>query len=135
MADVDLDTIIAQREEARAKEGATVHTFEFDGESFEKTEGDTFTFKFQGKDWVVRDPQFLLDDEKDQLSPLRFDADVAAWYMGEKQYDKFVEAGGESWMFLKAFTNYQKKVQDENQGNPTRPNRSSRRAQKRSKQR
>ncbi|QOC55712.1 tail assembly chaperone [Gordonia phage Archimedes] len=135
MADIDLDTIIAQREEARAKDGANLYKFEFDDQVFEKTEGDTFSFRFKDKDWIVRDPQFLTDDEKDQLSPLRFDADVAAWYLGESQYDKFVEAGGESWMFLKAFTDYQKKVTEENQGNPTRPNRSSRRAQKRSKQR
>lgn len=135
MADIDLDKIIAQREEARAKDGSNVFKFEFDGETFEKTEGDTFSFKFKERDWVVRDPQFLLDEEKDQLSPLRFDADVAAWYMGEGQYDEFVRAGGESWMFLKAFSDYQKRIQDENQGNPTRLNRSSRRAQKRSKQR
>lgn len=134
MADIDLDLIIAQREEARAKEGATVITFDFDSVTNEKTEGDTFSFKYRDREWFVRDPQFLTDDEKDQLSPLRYDADVAAWYMGESQYDEFESQGGESWMFLRAFTKYQKQVQDESQGNPTRLNRSSRRAQKRSKQ-
>ncbi|AOE44365.1 tail assembly chaperone [Gordonia phage Ghobes] len=133
VVDVDLDALLAQREEARANGSVTVHQFTFDGETVEKTEGDTFSFKVFGKTWVCRDPQYLTDDEKDQLSPLQFDSDVAAWYLGEEQYDQFTAAGGESWLFLRAFADYQKKVRDENQGNPTRLNRSSRRAQKRGK--
>ncbi|QDF16189.1 tail assembly chaperone [Gordonia phage Malachai] len=118
MADIDLDSYIAQREEARAEEGATLYTFDFEDKTFEKTEGDTFTFKFQGRDWVVRDMQFLTDAEKDQLEPLTADVDVAAWYMGETQYEEFLAAGGESWMFNQAFTDYSKKIRDELQGKP-----------------
>ncbi|AOE44366.1 tail assembly chaperone [Gordonia phage Ghobes] len=118
VVDVDLDALLAQREEARANGSVTVHQFTFDGETVEKTEGDTFSFKVFGKTWVCRDPQYLTDDEKDQLSPLQFDSDVAAWYLGEEQYDQFTAAGGESWLFLRAFADYQKKVRDENQGKP-----------------
>lgn len=132
MADIDLDKYLAQREEARAKDGAKTHKFDFgDGEDnqvFEKGEGDVFTFRFNARDWVVRDPQFLTDPEKEQLEPLSADVDVAAWYMGETQYDEFLAAGGESWMFNQAFTDYGKKIRDDLQGNPTRRNRSSRRA-------
>lgn len=128
MADIDLDKYLAQREEARAKDGATIFEFDYDEQTFEKTEGDTFTFKFQDRDWVVRDPQFLTDPEKEQLEPINADVDVAAWYMGETQYEEFLEAGGESWMFNQAFTDYGKKIRDDLAGNPTRPNRSSRRA-------
>lgn len=136
MADIDLDKYLAQREEARAKDGATVYKFEFDDKVFEKTEGDTFTFRFRDREWVVREPQFLSDDEKEQLEPLTADVDIAAWYMGEAQYDEFLAAGGESWMFNQAFTDYSKKVRDEINGNPTRRNRSSRRAaSKKQKQR
>ena len=131
--DIDLDLIIKQREEARTSGDVELFTFDYDEIEVIKTEGDTFSFQYKDRKWVVRDPQFLTDEEKDQLAPLQFDADVAAWYLGETQYDEFLEQGGESWMFLKAFTEYQKKVQDEAQGNPTRPNRLSRRAQKRTK--
>lgn len=135
MADINLDAIIAQREEARAEAGATLILFTYEDQTFEKTEGDTWTFRFLDRDWVARHPQYLLDAEKDQLSPITFDADVAAWYLGEDRYDEFVEAGGESWMFLQAFTDFQKKVRNSIEGNPTRQNRSSRRAQRRSKPR
>lgn len=134
MSDIDLDLIIKQREEARANGDVELYEFDWEeGETVVKSEGDTFSFNFGGKKWVARDPQYLTDEEKEELAKLNFDSDVAAWYMGEKRYDEFLESGGESWMFLKAFTEYQKKVQDEHGGNPTRPNRSSRRHLKRSK--
>lgn len=143
-ADVDLDAIVRQRAEARA--GDDVQTYDFDwtteneaGEEersvFTKTEGDTFTFRFNGKVWHVRDPQFLLDEEKAELDPITYDTDVAAWYLGETRYDQFLSEGGESWMFLQAFSKYQKKVQDEVGGNPTRQSRSSRKIRRASKRR
>ncbi|QDF17111.1 tail assembly chaperone [Gordonia phage William] len=118
MADIDLDKFLAQREEARAKDDVQVYKFDFDDQTFEKTDGDTFAFKFKGRDWVVREPQFLTDAEKEQLDPLTADVDVAAWYMGETQYEEFLAAGGESWMFNQAFTDYSKKIRDELQGKP-----------------
>lgn len=137
MTDIDLDAIVAQREEARAQEGATLIPFEFDGETYEKTEGDTFTFNFKKVTYYVRDPRFLLDDEKVQLEPIMGDIDITCWYLGEAQFDKFIEAGGESWMFLKAFEAFRESVKDEVSGRPTQSNRSSRRqaARKPSKRR
>lgn len=128
MSDIDLDAIIAQREEARAKEGATLISFVFDEETYDKTEGDTFTFTFKKTAYYVRDPRFLTDDEKDQLGEVNGDIDITCWYLGEEQFDKFLAAGGESWMFLKAFSEFQEQLKDEVQGNPTQRNRSSRRA-------
>ena len=129
MADIDLDAIIAQREEARAKEGAKLIPFEFDGQKYEKTEGDTFSFMFNGVEWFVRDPRFLTDDEKDQMEDgVNGDIDVTCWYLGEEQFDKFMSKGGESWMFLKAFSEFQEKLRDETAGKPTQRNRYSRRA-------
>ena len=47
MADIDLDKYLAQREEARAKDGAKTYKFDFgddeDHRVVEKGEGDTFT--------------------------------------------------------------------------------------------
>lgn len=129
MADIDLDKIIAQREEARATNGdATEYIFEFgDEEPRIKGEGEVFSFRFVGRDWVVIDPQFLGDDEKDWLRDIDDDVDIAIWYMGETQYDEFVEAGGSSSIFFQGFRAYTKELQDDVSGKPTRPNRSSRR--------
>lgn len=109
MADIDLDAILAQRAEARGDEGFT------------------FSFKMHGQEWVAKDPMLLTDDEKDELSDLTYDVDVAAFFMGDDQYDDFVAAGGQSSHFVLALQEYQKARTDEAQGRPTRPNRSSRR--------
>lgn len=128
MADIDLDAIVAQREEARAKEGDKPITFEFDGEKYEKTAGDTFTFGFQGADYAVRDPRYVTDEEQEQLEAVSGSIDVTCWYLGEEQFDKFIEAGGQSWMFMRVIEDFQKTIRDEAQGKPTRQNRSSRRS-------
>lgn len=119
MTDIDLDAILAQRAEAR-------------GDS-----GFTFSFTAHGQEWTGKDPMLLSDEEKDQLAELQFDIDIAAFFMGDEQFDKFVAAGGQSSHFILALSEYQKQRTGEAQGRPTRPNRSSRRAaaQKSSKQR
>ena len=139
-ADIDLDAIVAQRAEARSKGDVREYEFDWtpdDGEEsvFVKSDGDVFTFSFAGQRWVARDPQFLLDAEKEELDPIVHDTDISAWYMGEKQYDAFLAAGGESWMFLQAFTKYQKKIQAQVNGNPTQQSRSSRKLRRNSKRR
>lgn len=111
--DIDLDEIIAQKADARGDDGRTV------------------TFRFKGDTWTFLDPQTLTDDEKEELQDIDFDVDVAAWYMGDDQYDRFVAAGGSSSIFFQAFRAHQKKITEELAGRPTRPNRSSRRARKR----
>lgn len=128
MADIDLDQLIASRAEARGDDGRTV------------------AFRFKGAEWRFRDPLMLNDDEKDDLTKLDFDPDIACWYMGAvlnadgmleggEEFDKFVEAGGNSSIFFLAFRQHMKDQQAEVQGNPTQPNRSSRRmASKKSKQ-
>lgn len=116
MADINLDTILAQRAEARGDEGYT------------------FSFTAYGQEWTAKDPMLLTDDEKDELAELSFDVDVAAFFMGDEQYDKFIAAGGQSSHFVLALTEYQRSQQDTASGRPTRPNRSSRRAAARKSQ-
>ncbi|GAC71032.1 hypothetical protein [Gordonia soli] len=121
MADIDLNKLIAQRADARGDDGKST----------------SFIFGEPPQEWTFRDPLMLDDDEKDDLNDLKFDVDIAAWYMGDDQFDKFVEAGGNSSIFFLAFREHMKREQATDQnGNPTRPNRSSRRmASKKSKQR
>lgn len=118
MTDIDLDAILAQRAEARSDDGYT------------------FTFTALGKEWTALDPLLLTDEQKDQLAAIKYDIDMAEFFLGADQLDQFINAGGQSSFFVLALTEYQKKRTDEAQGRPTRPNRSSRRqaAQKRSKQ-
>lgn len=110
MTDIDLDAILAQRAEARGDQGFT------------------FSFTAHGQEWNAKDPMLLSDDEKDELAELQFDIDLAVFFLGEEQYDKFVAAGGQSSHFILALSEYQKKRTGEANGRPTRPNRSSRRA-------
>lgn len=119
MADIDLDAILAKRAEVRGDDGTR------------------FSFSFAGTEWNARDPQLLSDDEKDELAADvgESDIDVAAWFMGNDQYDTFLEAGGSSSIYFQAMRAYMDKVQGEIEGKPTQPNRSSRRsASKRVKQ-
>jgi hypothetical protein len=124
MADIDLEKLIDQRAEARGDLGYTV------------------SFEWGGKTFTFRDPLMLDDDEKDDLAEIEHDVDVAAWYMGDDQYDDFVETvahiprddgtfldiHGSSSVFFEAFRAHMREAQAENEGNPTRRNRSSRRA-------
>ena len=105
--------------------------------------GDRIPFEFGDKTFSFRDPMLLTDEDKDELSELEYDVDVAEFYMGVDEYDKFVatkakitldsgetmEVQGSASMFLLQFQEYMKSQRDEDpQGRPTRLNRSSRRA-------
>ena len=105
--------------------------------------GDRIPFEFGDKTFSFRDPMLLTDEDKDELSELEYDVDVAEFYMGVDEYDKFVattakitldsgetmEVQGSASMFLLQFQEYMKSQRDEDpQGRPTRPNRSQRRA-------
>lgn len=132
MADFDLEKLIAQKAEARGDDGKHV------------------SFDFAGREWTFRDPLMLDDDEKLELNGIEGDEFIAAWYMGDDQYDDFtaatakitlkdgrvLEYTGNSSIFFQVFREYMRKAQAvDEQGNGSRPNRSSRRmAQKKSKQ-
>lgn len=120
MSDIDLDAILAQRAEARGDNGYT------------------FSFSALGQEWTALDPMLITDEQKDELAELSYDVDVAAFFMGDEQFDKFTEAGGQSAYFIMALQAYQKsRTEADREGRPTRPNRSSRRsaARKPAKQR
>lgn len=128
MADFNLDEMIAQREEALKKEDGKTIAFEFDGEKYDKSAGDCFTFDMKGATYHVRDPRWLLDDESEQLATVSGGIDIACWYLGEAQFDKYIAAGGQTWMIMRLMEQFQESITDEKQGNPTQRNRSSRRA-------
>lgn len=111
--------------------------------------GDRATFEFGGKTFSFRDPMMLSDDEKDELALLNYDADVAEWYMGEEEYDEFItteaeftgpdgkkfKKSGSSSFFVLALQEYVRTARDvDAEGNPMMPNRSSRRAAARKRQ-
>lgn len=115
MTNLNLDELLKQRTEATGAEKGMV------------------PFDFQGKTFTFRDPILLNDDELDELDELDGGPDIAEFYMGAEQYDAFLEAGGTSNMFFLVFTQYMNESRDEVGGNPTRGNRSSRRAARRRK--
>lgn len=105
--------------------------------------GDRIPFEFGGKTFSFRDPLMLSDEEKDELELLTHDVDVAAWYMGDDLYDEFVtteievpgsdgkkeKQAGSSSLFFLVFREYMRTARAvDAEGNPTMPNRSSRRA-------
>lgn len=114
--------------------------------------GDRVPFEFGDKTFSFRDPLMLTDEEKDELELIEYDADVAAWYMGEDEYDEFLvteveipagdgkkikKTGSSSFFFLVLREHMRKARGADAEGNPTMRNRSSRRAaaRKRRKQR
>lgn len=115
MTNLNLDELLKQREEATGAEKGMV------------------PFDYQGKTFTFRDPILLDDDELDELSDLQDGPDIAEFYMGAEQYDQFLEVGGTSNLFFMVFTQYMNESRDEVGGNPTRGNRSSRRAARRRK--
>ncbi|WP_291479821.1 hypothetical protein [Corynebacterium sp.] len=120
---INADELIAQREEATGVDGNRI-AFEFTALRGEQ-KGERLVFTF-------RDPARLTDEEQEDLLEVpRFGPDQAMWYMGDDEYDRFREAGGESWIFAEIMKEYTKEVQGvDPQGRPTRPNRSSRRRRK-----
>lgn len=111
MSNINLDALIEQRAEAT---GSTAGRIPFD---------------FKGETYTFTDPLMLTDEDKDELAELEWEPDIAAWYMGEEEYDKFVAAGGSSNLWFLVFREYL----DRNEavdpaGKATRLNRSSRRS-------
>lgn len=114
MSNIDLDAILAQRAEATgAEDGRVPFTFK----------GETFTF---------RDPMTLDDDAQDELEDLATDgrlSDVAMFWMGEKEWDRFAEAGGTAMMFRFIVEEHAAREESvDRQGNPSQRSRSQRRA-------
>ncbi|GAA4809627.1 hypothetical protein [Tomitella cavernea] len=108
-------------------------------------DGDRIPFDFAGRTWTFRDPQTLTDEEKEEISEIDFDPDMAAWYMGDDQYAEFVaatatidgadgkqrEIQGGSGIFLLAFQEHMSRVRDAVETRPTRASTSSRRRRRR----
>lgn len=113
MASIDMDAILAQREEATGS-------------------SDHFAFTFKGKDWSCTDPVTGSDEWKDGLYDLETDVDVAEYYLGAEQYAKFVDAGGRAGYVILAVNQYMQKMRSETaDGRPTRRSNSSAKRQKR----
>lgn len=114
MSKINLNEIMAQRAEATgASEGRI--PFDFNGE--------TFSF---------RDPITLDDDARDELEKLSADADgddLAEFWMGIEEYDRFCAHGGNAMMFMLVMQDNARRTSgvDAN-GRPFGSNRSSRRA-------
>lgn len=115
MSMIDLDAILAQRAEATgADEGRIPFTFK----------GETFTF---------RDPMTLTDEDQDELENIVEDegrlSDIAVFWMGDDEWERFEAAGGTAVMFrLIVEENARREQAVDAAGNPTRRNRSQRRA-------
>lgn len=113
--DIDMDALLAQREEATGS-------------------ADTFAFTFKGERWTAKDPIMADDDWKDELAELSSDVEVAMHYLGEDQYEKFLEAGGRNGVVLLAVQQYMRTQQAQDRdGRPTRRSGSSASTRKRSK--
>ncbi|MEV5543118.1 hypothetical protein AB0L13_40485 [Saccharopolyspora shandongensis] len=101
MSDIDMDSILAQREEATGS-------------------ADTFGFTFAGQRWTAKDPVMADDEWKNELAELSSDVEVAVHYLGEDQYEQFVAAGGRNGIVLLAVREYTKQLQaEDSQGRPT----------------
>lgn len=86
MSNIDLDKILAQRAEATGAEAGRI------------------PFTFQGETFTFRDPMMLDDDSQDELDDIMETpdvrlSDIAVFWMGEDEWDRFVAAGGTAMMF------------------------------------
>lgn len=123
MSTYNLTEMIAQRKEATGVDGDLV-SFDFTATAGDQL-GETLTFTF-------RDPLFLSDDELAEAADLDEGPDVCAWYMGEDEYDRFIDAGGSSNLWALVMRQHTTRSQEVGaDGRPTRQNRSSRRAARR----
>lgn len=113
MSDIDMDALLAQREEATGS-------------------ADTFAFTFKGERWQAKCPIMADDEWKDELRELASDVDVAEHYLGVEQYERFVAAGGRAGVVVLAVREYMRSQQAEDgQGRPTRRSASSAKRRKR----
>jgi hypothetical protein len=114
MADIDMDAILAQREEATGS-------------------ADTFGFTFKGQRWTAKHPLLADDEWNETLQDLEDTVEVAEHYMGADQYAKFTEAGGYAGIVIFAVREEGKRMAAEVDGRPTRSSRSSGNNRKRPK--
>lgn len=116
MAAIDLDALLAQRAEATGVENGRV-SFIFGGE--------TFTF---------RDPITITDDDQEELEEITSSgnarlSEVAVFWMGEDEWERFEKAGGTAMMFRYIVEEHAKREQElDSQGKASRLNRSQRRS-------
>lgn len=114
--DIDMDAILAQREEAT---GAA----------------DTFAFTFKSQRWTAKHPLLADDEWNEQLQELQGNVEVAEHYMGADQYEQFTEAGGYAGVVIFAVREEARRMANETtDGRPTRSSNSSERTRRRSKQ-
>lgn len=135
MAEINLDDILAQRAEATGSEEGRA-PFTFTARAGEH-KGEPMTF-------TIRDSMFFEDEDWDEIQEIREDddavlSDIAEFWMGEDEWDRFVDAGGTSRMIVAIVQEKASREQEtDSEGKSGRPsNRSSRRAaaRKRQKQR
>ncbi|MER7014562.1 hypothetical protein ABT324_24320 [Saccharopolyspora sp. NPDC000359] len=113
MTGIDMDALLAQREEATGSP-------------------DTFAFTFKGEQWEAKCPIMADDEWKDELRELSHDIDVAEHYLGVEQYQRFTATGGRAGVVLLAVREYMRTQQDQDgQGRPTQRSTSSARRRKR----
>lgn len=120
----DMTELVDQKTEATGVDGNCIDF------NFRATEGENVG---EVLNFIVPDPSMLTDEQQEDLAELpNFAVDIAAWYLGEEQYEKFREAGGQSWMVRDMLQSVAEERQAKDAaGRPTRPNRSSRRARRR----
>lgn len=102
---IDLDAMIAQREEATGVADGRV------------------AFSYHGKTFTFKDPLSLSDDEKAELLDIELDVDFAEFFMGD-EWPKFVKEGGASSLFALAFAEHEERVKEFNEGKSSRSSRS-----------
>ncbi|MGP9723661.1 hypothetical protein ACT3SZ_06560 [Corynebacterium sp. AOP40-9SA-29] len=123
MSDLNLTELLAQRAEATGVQEGRV-PFDFTAVAGPK-KGETLTFS-------VRDNMSFTDEDWDEIDELGEDnniQDIAEFWMGDDEWDRFVEAGGTPRMILLIVQEKAKREQGtDSSGRPTRRNRSQRRA-------
>lgn len=116
MATYDLTEIVDQRREAIGS--------------------DRVEFTYGGETFSIVHPLFADDDFKDGLADVETDVDMAVYYLGDEQYERFAELGGRSGFIGMLLAKVQADaVEADKDGNPTRSRQFSNRAQRRQKQR
>ena len=109
----DLDALVAQRREAVG--------------------GDDIVFTFGGEKFSFPHPLLATDEWKDRVSEAgQADVDQVRAMLGDEQYDRYHELGGQAGFVMLIVQEVQRTLRDETpEGRPTRPSTSSRPRRKR----
>ncbi|AXQ65138.1 tail assembly chaperone [Gordonia phage Schmidt] len=98
--------------------------------------GETIEFQWKGETFTIPHPLLADDDFKDGLLEVETDMELAEYYLGEEQFDRFRELGGRSGYIGIMLAQIQRDAMAEDEdGNPTQSRRSSGRGPKRQKRR